>query len=90
MRLLALTFVLGWYFTARHLHRRGATSKWQVRCLNCQDTKPATDANILRAAGKATQYTIGNCEKCDRLVGISIEQSPSEKTHSQLESSLPA
>lgn len=90
MRFLALTFVVGWYFAARHLHRKGASSKWQVRCLNCQRTGPASDANILRVAGKATKYTIGNCEKCDRLVGLSIELTPNEATQSQLESSLPA
>lgn len=75
MKLIGLFLLMGWYTAAKAMQKRGVpVSGWRVRCLSCQESRPATEANILAVKGRVTRkYSLGQCERCDKVSGMAIE-----------------
>ena len=78
MRLLGLLLIIAWYTLANQMSKTKTSRKatgWQVRCLNCQTTRTATESQIVRISGRATKrYALADCETCNRKVGMAVER----------------
>lgn len=74
MKLALLLALAGWYAAAKTLQNTGTKAEWQVRCLNCKHTHPATSATLIRQAkANKTNYSIAKCTECDKFAGVAIE-----------------
>lgn len=56
----------------------GYAPGWRVRCLDCDATRPAAEAGIVRVGATRSKYTILRCEACGKARRTVIEREPGQ------------